>query len=238
MPGTYVGMYSCVTHATIRLRLSRSSRASTVSAPSYTRSPTHPSSSRDTGIMSYYDIDSILTDGEKVPCKFELEVAQLGYLDNNPAQPLKAGTIVGLPLWLAELLALANRGPSNGDEENKSFVSLNMPSSLSNEVMSALKADPRAVPLRDQSHNLYSLGARMLDLFDEKEVCAVLRRSFVTRAADIALHAGKAGATDDMGVGAGEEFLRGLEEWERKLFKKAHDGAKGTKEWMEGIKKH
>ncbi|KAI0426363.1 hypothetical protein F5Y09DRAFT_319101 [Xylaria sp. FL1042] len=104
--------------------------------------------------------------------------------------------------------------------------------------MSALKADPRAVPLRDQSHNFYSLGTRMLDLFEEKEICAILRRTFVTRAADIALHAGKAGATDDMGVGAGEDFLRGLEEWERKLFKKAHDGAKGTKEWMEGVKKH
>lgn len=188
--------------------------------------------------MSYYDIDAILTDAEKVPCKFELDVAELGYLDNNPAQPLKSGTTIGLPLWLAELLALANRAPTSADEDAKSFVSLNLPPSLSNEVMAALKADPRAVPLRDQSHNFYGLGTRMLDLFEEKEICAILRRTFVTRAADIALHAGKAGAADDIGIGSGEEFLRGLEEWERKLFKKAHDGAKGSKEWMEGVKKH
>lgn len=173
-----------------------------------------------------------------MPSKFELEVAQLGYLDNNAAQPLKNGTSVNLPLWLAELLALANRAPSSAEEDAKSFVSLNLPPSLSNEVMSALKADPRAVPLRDQSHNFYGLGTRMLDLFEEKEICTILRRTFVTRATDIALHAGKAGATDDIGTGAGEEFLRGLEEWERKLFKKAHDGVKGTKEWMEGVKKH
>jgi len=32
--------------------------------------------------------------------------------------------------------------------------------------------------------------------------------------------------------------LRGLDEWERKLFRKAHEGAKAGKEWMEGIKKH
>ncbi|KAI1269674.1 hypothetical protein F5Y18DRAFT_371102 [Xylariaceae sp. FL1019] len=186
--------------------------------------------------MSYYDIDAILTDAEKVPCTFELDVPELGHLDNNPAQTLKSGTSVGLPLWLAELLALANRAPSSSGEEAKSFVSLNLPRSLSSEVMAALKADPRAVPLRDQSHNFYGLGTRMLDLFEEKEICAVLRRTFVTRAADIALHAGKAGATDDMG--GGEEFLRGLEEWERKLFKTAHDGAKGRKEWMENVKKH
>ncbi|KAI1084290.1 hypothetical protein F5B20DRAFT_524321 [Whalleya microplaca] len=188
--------------------------------------------------MSYYDLDAILTESEKVPCKFELDVAELGYLDNNPSQPLKTGTTIGLPLWLAELLALANRAPTSSDEDAKSFVSLNLPSALSNEVMSALKADPRAVPLRDQSHNFYGLGTRMLDLFEEREICAILRKTFVTRAADISVHARKAGATEEMGVGLGEEFLQGLEEWERILFRKAHEGTKGTKEWMENVKKH
>ncbi|KAI0846533.1 DNA replication complex GINS protein PSF3 [Daldinia vernicosa] len=188
--------------------------------------------------MSYYDIDAILTDAEKVPCKFELEVPELGYLDNNPSQPLKTGTSVGLPLWLAEPLALTSRSPNSLEEDSSSFVSLDLPPSLSNEVMSALKADPRAVPLRDQSQNFYGLGTRMLDVFEEGEICAILRRTFVTRATDIALHARKAGATEDMGVGTGEEFLRGLEEWERKLFRKAHEGTKGTKEWMERVKKH
>lgn len=77
----------------------------------------------------------------------------------------------------------------------------------------------------------------MLDLFDERELCAVLRKTFVTRAAEIALHARKAGATEDLGVGLGEEFLRGLDEWERKLFRKAHESTKSTKGWMESVKK-
>ena len=33
---------------------------------------------------SYYDIDAILTDAEKVPCAFELDIPGLGYLDENP----------------------------------------------------------------------------------------------------------------------------------------------------------
>ncbi|KAI4868181.1 DNA replication complex GINS protein PSF3 [Hypoxylon rubiginosum] len=187
--------------------------------------------------MSYYDIDAILTDAEKVPCKFELDVPDLGYLDNNPSHPLKAGTSIGLPLWLAEPLALTSRSQTSTEDSN-SFVSLDLPPSLSNQVMSALKADPRAVPLRDQSHNFYGLGTRMLDVFEEREICAILRKTFVTRATYIALHARKAGSTEDMGVGTGEEFLRGLEEWERKLFRKAHEGTKGTKSWMEGVKKY
>lgn len=173
-----------------------------------------------------------------MPCTFELDVPELGYLDHNPSHPLKAGTSVGLPLWLAELLALANRTPgATQDGSSGSFVTLNMPRSLSGEVLAALKADPRAVPLRDQSHNFYGLGTRMLDLFEEREICAALRRTFATRAAEIALHARKAGATEDLGIGTGEEFLRGLDEWERRLFRKAHESTKSTKEWMETVKR-
>ncbi|ORY58466.1 DNA replication complex GINS protein psf-3 [Pseudomassariella vexata] len=178
--------------------------------------------------MSYYDLDVILTDSEKVPCKFELEVPDLGYLDNNPSQPLKAGTSVNLPLWLAELLALTH-------QSSTPFLTLSLPPALGDNVLNALKADPRAVPLRDQSQNFYGLGARMLDLFEEPELGVVLRRSFVVRAGEVALHGRKAGATGD--AGSAEDFMRGLEEWEKKLYRQAHEGAKGHKEWMDGVKK-
>jgi GINS complex subunit 3 len=172
---------------------------------------------------------------QKVPCKFEIEVPDLGYLDNNPSQPLKANTTVSLPLWLAELLALANR--SANSQDSSPFLTLSMPPTLSNEVISALKADPRAVPLRDQSHNFYALATRMLDLFEEPVMCAVLRRTFVMRAGETALHARKAGDSDDYKLAGGEEFMRGLEAWERALFLRAHDGAKDSKNWREGVKK-
>ena len=32
---------------------------------------------------SYYDIDAILTDAQKVPCTFDLDMSGLGYLDEN-----------------------------------------------------------------------------------------------------------------------------------------------------------
>jgi GINS complex subunit 3 len=162
-------------------------------------------------------------------------VPDLGYLDNNPSQPLRANTSVSLPLWLAELLALANR--SANSQDTTPFLTLSMPAPLSNEVISALKADPRAVPLRDQSHNFYALATRMLDLFDEPDICAVLRRTFVMRAGETALHARKAGVSDDYTAASGEDFMRGLEAWERGLFLRAHDGAKESKRWMERVKK-
>jgi GINS complex subunit 3 len=171
-----------------------------------------------------------------VPCKFELDIPDLGHLDNTPTQPLKAGTQLNLPLWLAEMLAIANTGPS---DESTAPITLNLPSALSNEVVQALKADPRAVPLRDQSAHFFGLGTRMLDLFEDGQLSAVLRKTFVTRAADVGLHARKAGDEGAGGViGSGEEFLRGLDEWERALFRKSHTGVKASKEWMASVKKH
>lgn len=168
------------------------------------------------------------TTPQKVPCQFELDVPYLGHLDNSQ-HGLKSGTPLSLPLWLAELLALSETSPAAGAP-----LTLNLPPSLAAPVLSALAADPRAVPLRDQSPHFYGLAARMLDLFEEREIADVVRRTFVVRAADVGLHARKA----DEGVGGqGEEFLRGLDEWERGLFRRGHDGVKGAKDWTEKVKK-
>jgi GINS complex subunit 3 len=36
--------------------------------------------------MSYYDVDAILTDSQKLPCTFQLDVPGLGYLDGSPGE--------------------------------------------------------------------------------------------------------------------------------------------------------
>lgn len=158
----------------------------------------------------------------------------LGHLDNSP-HGLKPGTALTLPLWLAEMLALASSGGHN-DDDAKAPLTLNLPHCLSETVLAALRADPRAVALRDQSVHLYGVGVRMLDLFDERELANVLRRTFVVRAGDVGLHARKADEAN-LGGGHGQEFLRGLEEWERVLFRRAHDGVKSTKDWADKVKK-
>lgn len=204
--------------------------------------------------MSYYDVDAILTDAEvaapppsvcsrapppadalcrpppqKVPCQFELDAPELGHLESSSSAGLKPGTALLLPLWLAEMLALAATG-----DDAKAPLTLNLPPCLSARVANALEADPRAVALRDQSAHFYAVGARMLDLFDERELGAVLRRAFVVRAADVGLHARRA---DETGVGAGDEFLRGLDEWERALFRRGHEGVRSAREWMDRVKR-
>ncbi|ERT03360.1 hypothetical protein HMPREF1624_01673 [Sporothrix schenckii ATCC 58251] len=231
--------------------------------------------------MSYYDVDDILTDAEKIPCEFQIDVPGLGYLDQTPSHTLKAGTRLQLPLWLAEMLALANNAAASTSEDAKPFLTLNLPPALRHDVVQALKADPRTVPLRDQSAHFYALATRMLDLFEDADLAAVLRDAFVGRTDDIGMHARKVGGqstggavggagsgggggsggrggslthavgdsadrkddpgntSSNLGVGyAGQEFLRSLDEWERQVFRQAHDGAKASREFVDNVKRN
>ncbi len=85
----------------------------------------------------------------------------------------------------------------------------------------------------------------MLDLFgeDDERLGEVIYESFRVRSVAIGEHAANAGGSSRTagGVGVGQdgvEFLRGLEEEERKLFKAAHESAKATKRWMNDIKRN
>ncbi|KAK8165221.1 DNA replication complex GINS protein psf3 [Phyllosticta citrichinensis] len=171
---------------------------------------------------SYYDIDAILTDAQKVPCTFELTVPGLGYLDGNAGQDMKQGTKVELPLWLGEMLAVSS--PAAGF----SMATLDLPAALSARVVNALKADSRTVDLRALAPHFFTLGARMLELFEEEEMGEILSESFKARAKVIADQAHNPRGA----LGEGADFLRGLDESERQLFRAAHDSAKAVRLWM------
>lgn len=53
-------------------------------------------------------------------------------------------------------------------------ATIDLPTALSPRVLNALKADARTVDLRGQAAHFFSLGARMLDLFEEDEMVDVL----------------------------------------------------------------
>ncbi|KAI9714362.1 MAG: DNA replication protein [Bogoriella megaspora] len=141
---------------------------------------------------------------------------------------MKKGTKVDLPLWLGEMLAVSQ--PSS----TGALVTLDLPSALSQLVMNALKADPKTVDLRAQAPHFYALASRMLELFEEEEMVDVLTETFKKRSAEIADQAyNPRGA-----LGEGADFLRGLDEAERQLFKAAHESAKSTRTWIADMKKH
>ncbi|CAO2655945.1 Nn.00g047480.m01.CDS01 [Neocucurbitaria sp. VM-36] len=185
-------------------------------------------------MSSYYDVDAILTDAQKVPCTFELTVPGLGYLEGNMTGDMKQGSKVELPLWLGEMLALSLVLTVGSQSLNtSSLVTLDPPTALSPRVLNALKADPRTVDLRALAPHFYNLGARILELFEEEEMIEVLSDTFKARAAVIADQAHNPRGA----LGEGADFMRGLDENERQLFRAAHDSAKAVRTWMTDLKK-
>ncbi|KAK2731745.1 DNA replication protein [Onygenales sp. PD_40] len=154
--------------------------------------------------MAYYDIDDILTDAQ-----------------------VKPGTRIDVPIWLGQMLAVGARTSSDP------LVTLDLPPALSEQVMNALKADPRTVDLRSLAPHFYRLGVRMLQLFEEEEMVEVLSNTFKMRAMQISDHAHNSRGA----MGDGAEFLRGLDETERQLFRAAHDSAKEMRVWSGETKK-
>lgn len=173
--------------------------------------------------MAYYDLDAILTDAQKAPCTFELNVPGLGFVGGNIGSDVEQGTKVELPLWLGEMLAVSK---PTGDT---SLASMDMPTALGPRVLNALKADPKSVELRAQAQHFYGLGVRMLDLFEDDEMVDVLMDTFKLRAVEIADK-----ATNTRNVSSDTtEFVAGMDETERALFRAAHDGGNAVRQWFE-----
>ena len=77
----------------------------------------------------------------------------------------------------------------------------------------------------------------MLELFEEEEMLEVLVNSWRLRTGLVGDFAAKGGGAVGAGQGAGMgqegvEFLRGLDEWERALWGRSHEGGKRMREWM------
>ncbi|KAL8838265.1 MAG: hypothetical protein Q9176_005194 [Flavoplaca citrina] len=177
--------------------------------------------------MSYYSISAILTSAQKVPCTFDLPIPNLGFLDDNPGGDIPPHTPISLPLYLAELLAVQQL-------DSRPLLTLDLPASLGPRVLNALKADAKSVDLRALEVYFFEGASRVLELLEEEGVGDVVSEAFKKRAAEIADHARNArGGTSS---GEGGEFLRGLDEWERGLFRAAHDSSKAVRMWMGEVK--
>lgn len=103
----------------------------------------------------YFDIQNIMATQERISCKFELAVPQLGYLDSSSHDnDLKIGTKLDLPFWLIK--AIYN--------EKFKFVSIEIPKEYKPVYHEILRADPCVVDLRKLGPYYYDFGSLLVHL--------------------------------------------------------------------------
>ena len=169
----------------------------------------------------YYDLDEILADAEVIPCRFNMTVPGLGYLDGNPGEAIDKGTKLELPLWLAEVLAVCELS----EQSQTSFIDLANPEFASSKVLNAVKTGPLAIDLLAILPNFYTLCEKWASMFNDEQLIEIVQTLLTERASEINNHACNAKSGNST-------FLQSLDEFEKKLY---HDTAKNhrlVREWL------
>lgn len=104
---------------------------------------------------NYFSLSGILATQDRVPCKFELSVYNLGYLDPSSGnKDVVAGTKLELPCWLARALCSSRRH----------IVSAQLPNTFKERYREIMKADASVVDLHKLGPHYYELGQHLLPL--------------------------------------------------------------------------
>eukprot|EP00794_Sanderia_malayensis_P018947 gene18947-20853_t len=124
--------------------------------------------------VDYFDIDDILASQERIPCKFELPVYRLGFLDPSSSEEhIQKGVKMELPYWMSRDLCTRRR----------KIVSVEMPKVYGESYRQIYKADANALDLHKMGPYFYKFGVRLLhfEYFDAGTLARSLLQVFRKR---------------------------------------------------------
>jgi GINS complex subunit 3 len=105
----------------------------------------------------YFNIQDIMASQERVNCKFEIAVPNMGFLDSSSTNDcLKAGSKLDLPFWLIK--AIYN--------DKFKFAQIDLPKWYKKFYHEIIKADPNVVDLRKMGPFYYDFGLLLAGLGD------------------------------------------------------------------------
>lgn len=95
----------------------------------------------------YLDIDTVLSEEERIPCVFQMNVPGLGFLDpSNDQSYLPAGARVELPLWMARVL------------KQKNMIVMELPKHFNKKMRDNIAAGALNLNLREYSNYFFEVG--------------------------------------------------------------------------------
>jgi len=168
---------------------------------------------------NYFDLDDILAEQQKLQTSFLVDIPGLGFLENNPGGPLHKDEKVLLPYWTIKGLSLI---PSN----NESF-SIYLPKCFRNQIKNQLIAGPTTVNLYHECPYFYQFGYLYSKTFDEKNLPQILLNTYKARISLIMDYSQQIQISKDKA-----EFVRGLDETERQLYRCGCESIINMKKWI------
>uniref|UniRef100_A0A2C9K320 DNA replication complex GINS protein PSF3 n=1 Tax=Biomphalaria glabrata TaxID=6526 RepID=A0A2C9K320_BIOGL len=124
----------------------------------------------DSNPDSYFSLDDILASQEKVPCTFNTQVSNMGYMDQSTTDTnIVSGTKLELPFWLAKSL----------DRGSRSIINIDTPKNYKEVYRQIFTADPNVVDLHKLGPYFYLFGGKLISLHlpDNDDIASVLLKS-------------------------------------------------------------
>ena len=116
----------------------------------------------------YLDIDNVLAEDERIPCKFMIDVDHLGHL--NPTaeveNDLQKDAVVELPFWLGR------------EFSDRNMAKLELPKCYGSKMRDIILAGAASVDLRDHSHYYFDVGLKLSKILGDEDLLRTMRRAF------------------------------------------------------------
>jgi len=183
---------------------------------------------------SYYDIETILSEEERVTAEFSIDAHGLGYLDpaRDPASEpdVTAGSKMDLPYWMIQPL------------NKRNWVEFQFPKIYGKYFREVLRANatPQVVTLHDKSPYFEDFGLRMsMDLVEHlereggealeeaKQAYLTIQSAMVIRSHSL-LNLSENSSNEDT-----SRLLKGLTEHEKRVFAVGQQSSEAFKAWKE-----
>lgn len=162
----------------------------------------------------YYDLDDILTEAELLPCSFNVQAANLGFLDDTTDDPdLEQGTKLKLPVWVAEIFF------------KKAIISITLPSFFKPRFRENILADPSVIHLNGRCSYYYELGMKLAVEFGQLSIADFLEKTFTHRFQDIL------DMSQNTVAPKVDKFYPRLTEMERQIFDRKISSCKKYLQW-------
>ncbi|KAL6951061.1 hypothetical protein ACO0QE_000354 [Hanseniaspora vineae] len=205
--------------------------------------------------MGYYDLDDILADATKVPCKFNYTIPGLGYLESNPGKPLNKNSKLELPMWMARILATVEVGQDESgqdpdslfaeddrqnDQQLNSFIDLLIPEMFQNKVFNAIKSGSISLDVHSICPYYYVMAQLWSYLYQSEKLSELTNNMLKERAIKISNFASYQLLQQDRNSASvmgytdmnNQNFLLTLDEFEKEIFRKTQESYKNTEKWM------
>ncbi|XP_028410133.1 DNA replication complex GINS protein PSF3-like [Dendronephthya gigantea] len=172
----------------------------------------------------YFEIDDILVCQERVPCTFESQVKDLGFLDHgSDSEHIEQGTKMELPFWLAKEISM----------RQGRIVSVELPKVYREAYRQIFEADATVVDLNKLGPYFYQFGEKLLEFgnAENPRIAESLLMTYMNRMRrimDLSINR-LDGSTES------KTLLPKLDHNERNIFSHSQESLRRFEQWKHGV---